>query len=69
MMKEQRSLSVGSLPVDVKSHLLKTIQFDHLTKGERGGIPADVYSDGLNKIRELPEEYENLPKQGKANTM
>ena len=68
MMKEQRSLSVGSLPGNLKSHILKTIQFDHLTKGERGALPADVYSDSLNKIRELPEEYENFPKQNKAQT-
>ena len=67
MMKEQRSLSVGSLPGNLKSHILKTIQFDHLTKGVRDQPPADVYSDSLNKIRELPEEYD-LPKHNKAYT-
>ena len=68
MMKEQRSLSVGSLPGNLKSHILKTIQFDHLSKGQGSAIPTDVYSDSLNKIRELPEEDENLPRQGKALT-
>ena len=67
-MKEQRSLSVGSLPGNLKSHILKTIQFDHLQKGERGAQPMDVSSDSLNKIRELPEEDENLPRQNKALT-
>ena len=62
MMKEQRSLSVGSLPGNLKSHILKTIQYDHLNKMDRGALPSDgVYSDTLNKIRELPEEYEKLP--------
>lgn len=62
VMKEQRSLSVGSLPGNIKSHILKTIQFDHLKKGDRGVYNGnESYSDGLNKISELPEEYEKLP--------
>jgi hypothetical protein len=67
MMKEQRSLSVGSLPGNLKSHILKTMPYDYIQKGERGPLPSDGCSD-LNKIRELPEEYENLPKQHKAQT-
>ena len=59
MMKEQRSLSVGSLPGNLKSHILKTMSSDIVQKGDRGALPSEgVYSDGLNKIRELPEEYE-----------
>ena len=36
MMKEQRSLSVGSLPGNLKSHILKTMSSDIGQKGERG---------------------------------
>ena len=69
MMKEQRSLSVGSLPGNLKSHILKTMPYEQLYKGERGSIPnEEVYSDGLNKIRELPEEYEKQNKHEKALT-
>ena len=42
--------------------------YDYIQKGERRPLPSDGCSDGLNKIRELPEEYENLPKQHKAQT-
>ena len=51
---------MGSLPGNIKSHILKTIQFDHLKKGDRVAVPInnEVYSDGLNLISELPEEYE-----------
>ena len=62
-MKEQRSLSVGSLPVGLKSHILKTIRYDHLTKENRGNLPTnfdEIFSEGLNKINELPEEWERL---------
>jgi len=46
------------------------MQYDHLNKMDRGALPSDgVYSDTLNKIRELPEEYEKLPNaQQKAFT-
>ena len=38
------------------------MQYDHMNKMDRGALPSDgVYSDTLNKIRELPEEYEKLP--------
>ena len=40
------------------------MQHDYFTKlgGEKAGYPTDsVYSEGLNKISELPEEYEKLP--------
>jgi len=69
MMKEQRSLSVGSLPGNLKSHILKTMPHEQFLKNERLAMPSeDVYSDGLNKIRELPEEYEKQIKQDKALT-
>lgn len=69
MMKEQRSLSVGSLPGNLKSHILKTMSGEVGMKGERGQLPSEgVYSDGLNKIRELPEEYEKMPRLDKAHT-
>eukprot|EP00353_Schmidingerella_taraikaensis_P016949 CAMPEP_0185617530 /NCGR_PEP_ID=MMETSP0436-20130131/43828_1 /TAXON_ID=626734 ORGANISM="Favella taraikaensis, Strain Fe Narragansett Bay" /NCGR_SAMPLE_ID=MMETSP0436 /ASSEMBLY_ACC=CAM_ASM_000390 /LENGTH=43 /DNA_ID= /DNA_START= /DNA_END= /DNA_ORIENTATION= len=36
-------------------------------KEGRGTLPSEgVYSDGLNKIHELPEEYEKLPRFNKA---
>ena len=70
-MKEQRSLSVGSLPGNLKSHIFaKTMSNEIGQKGERGQLPSEgVYSDGLNKIRELPEEYEKFPKIDKAQTL
>ena len=62
MMKEQRSLSVGSLPGNLKSHILKTIQYDHLAKPYRDmRSGSDVYAEGLNKINELTEDYEKVP--------
>lgn len=68
-MKEQRSLSVGSLPGNIKSHILKTIQYDHLKKGDRVVLASnEVYSDGLNQISELPEEYEKLPTISKPSS-
>lgn len=60
-------MSVGSLPGNLKSHILKTIQFDHLQQRERPQ-PMDVSSDSLNKIPELPEEDQNLARQNKALT-
>ena len=61
-MKEQRSLSVGSLPGNIKSHILKTIQYDHLAKPYRDlRQGSDVFAEGLNKINELTEEYEKVP--------
>ena len=72
MMKEQRSLSVGSLPGNLKSHILKTMQYEHLQKGVEPAVnlPSEggVNSEGLNKIRELPEEHEKVPKLPKAHT-
>ena len=62
---------MGSLPGDLKSHILKTMHYDHLGKGDRQPLPSEgVVSDGLNKIRELPEEYEKLPRnaRGKPQT-
>ena len=61
-------MSVGSLPGNLKSHILKTIQFDHLRDKERPQ-PMDVSSDSLNKIPELPEEDQNLEKNRISNTI
>jgi hypothetical protein len=52
-MKEQRSFSVGSLPVNLRSHILKTSQYSNLHK-----IEASSAQDGLNPISELPDDFE-----------
>ena len=66
VVKEQRSLSVGSLPTDLKSHILKTIHHDHLVRDFRLSKQSEegTVSETLNKIRELPEEYEKANNNG-----
>ena len=68
VVKEQRSLSVGSLPTDLKSHILKTIHHDHLVRDFRMSKQSEegTVSETLNKIRELPEEYEKANNIGKS---
>lgn len=72
VMKEHRSLSVGSLPTNIMSHIMKTSQNDYLKKGEhRTAGPMfgqEGSSEWLNQISELPEEYEKMPACPTTNT-
>ena len=66
-MKDQRSLSVGSLPVSLKTHLARVVQAHvQSSQGSQGGLAFDARSDpakqleGLKQISELPEEEHQL---------
>ena len=41
---------------------MKHLQYEHIRgDGRRFSANKETYSDGLNQISELPEEYEKLP--------
>lgn len=70
MMKEQRSQSVGSLPGNLKSRILKSLaKGNDLVPSGPSEQDSDHFDEKnyLNKIRELPEEYEKPDKSKKLS--